>query len=390
MERKVSVIIPIYKGNSFISHLAYMLEENWKSVNKIEPVSIEMVLVNDFPDEKLEIKDRLMENISWIEVTNKQNSGIHFSRAQGLLHSSGDYVLFLDQDDIISPVYIREQIAELGAADAIICNGKNRSDLIYRNQEELDRAVGKEEYWKGYNQIVSPGQVLIRRTAIPKEWVCNILKNNGADDYFLWMLMFSQNKKIKIHNKVLYWHLISDVNTSKNTDEMNASVYEMLSKMRTFDYLSPEEETRIRQTRTCSRPNVLSEEKYRKQVVYRQILEMWMVLRDREVTVNEFFHNMGIERIAIYGGGILGKHLYYELRETDVAVVCFMDKNTKADIPGTKTVIPGEQIEQVDAIIITPIMEYEKIREDLRKQYDFEMMSIETVIYNADCKLMMD
>ena len=99
MERKVSVIIPIYKGNSFISHLAYMLEENWKSVNKIEPVSIEMVLVNDFPDEKLEIKDRLMENISWIEVTNKQNSGIHFSRAQGLLHSSGDYVLFLDQDD---------------------------------------------------------------------------------------------------------------------------------------------------------------------------------------------------------------------------------------------------------------------------------------------------
>ena len=127
MERKVSVIIPIYKGNSFISHLAYMLEENWKSVNKIEPVSIEMVLVNDFPDEKLEIKDRLMENISWIEVTNKQNSGIHFSRAQGLLHSSGDYVLFLDQDDIISPVYIREQIAELGAADAIICNGKNRN-----------------------------------------------------------------------------------------------------------------------------------------------------------------------------------------------------------------------------------------------------------------------
>ena len=90
MEKKISVIIPIYKGNSYISQLVYMLEENWKSVNKIEPISIEMVLVNDFPDEKLEIKEQLIKNISWIEITNKQNCGIHFSRVQGLLYSSGD------------------------------------------------------------------------------------------------------------------------------------------------------------------------------------------------------------------------------------------------------------------------------------------------------------
>ena len=268
MKKKVSVITPIYKGNSFISQLVYMLEENWVSVNKIEPVSIELVLVNDFPDEKLEIKEQLMRNISWIEITNKQNRGIHFSRIQGLLHSSGDYILFLDQDDKISPIYIKEQIAELGSADAIICNGKNLSDLIYKNQEDLDRAVGKEEYWKGYNQIVSPGQVLLKKSAIPEEWTHNILIKNGADDYFLWMLMFCQNKKMKIHNKVLFWHLISDINTSKNTDEMNASVFEMLSIMRTFGYLSSEEEKKIMRTRICSRSNMLSEERYKKEVIY--------------------------------------------------------------------------------------------------------------------------
>nr|MDE6568604.1 glycosyltransferase [Lachnospiraceae bacterium] len=106
MKRKISVIIPIYKGNSFIPYLAYILEENWRTANKIEPISIEIILVNDFPVEKLEIKEQWMRNISWIEITNKQNCGIHFSRVQGLLHSSGDYVLFLDQDDKISPIYI--------------------------------------------------------------------------------------------------------------------------------------------------------------------------------------------------------------------------------------------------------------------------------------------
>lgn len=368
-----------------------MLEENWKSVNKIEPISIEMVLVNDFPDEKLEIKEQLIKNISWIEITNKQNCGIHFSRVQGLLYSSGDYVLFLDQDDKISPVYIREQIVEMESADAIICNGKNLSNLIYRNQEELNRAVEMKEYLKGNNQIVSPGQVLLRKSAIPKEWFCNILMKNGADDYFLWMLMFIQNKKMKIHNKVLFWHLISDINTSKNTNEMTASVFEMLSKIRNMGYLSFEEEKEIQQYRKClNRPEILTDEKYKKEKTYKQILEMWMVLRDRKVTIDNFLIKMGIKKIAIYGGGILGKHLYYELRETDITVVCFLDWNRKVDLLGIKTIIPGEPIESTDAIIITPIMEYEKIREDLHKQYDFDIISIETVIYNADCELMMD
>ncbi len=391
MIKKISVIIPIFKGNSFISHLVYMLEENWRILNKIEMIDIEMVLVNDFPSEKLEIKEQWMQNVSWIEISNKQNCGIHFSRVQGLLHSSGDYILFLDQDDKISPVYMKEQLSALGNADAIICNGKNLSNLIYRNPEELNRAVEKEEYMRGNNRIVSPGQVLLRRTSIPEEWLSNILIKNGADDYFLWMLMFCQNKIIKIHNKVLYWHLISDINTSKNTDEMDNSVIELLSKMRNFGYLSLEEERQIKQTRNGMRKSeILSDEKYRKEKTYKQILDMWMTLRDRKVTVDAFFNKIGIKRIAIYGGGILGKHLYYELRETEIKIVCLLDQNREVNIQGIKTIVPGEPIEAVDAIIITPIMEYKEIREVLRQQYDCGMISIETVIYNADCELMME
>lgn len=391
MAKKISVIIPIYKGNSFIPQLAYMLEENWESINKIDATDIEMVLVNDFPAEKLEIKGRCMRNISCVEISNQRNSGIHFSRVQGLLHSSGDYVLFLDQDDKISPVYMKEQMMALGDADAIICNGKNLSNLIYRNAEDLNRAVEKEEYRKGNNRIVSPGQVLLRKSAIPGEWISNILAKNGADDYFLWMLMFCKNRKIKIHDKVLYWHLISDINTSKNTEEMDNSVIEMLSQMRNFGYLSSEEENQIKLVRSNLRKTeVVSDEKHRKEKIYKQILEMWMTLRDRRIAVTEFFNKMGIKKIAIYGSGILGKHLYYELSGTAIQVLCFLDQNRKANIPGIKTIMPGEPIEGADAIIITPIMEYEKIRDSLVQQYDANMISIETVIYNADCELMME
>ena len=389
MSKKISVIIPIYKGNSFIPNLTYMLEENWRIANKTETVDIEMILVSDFPTEKLEIKKQWVQNISYIEISNIQNCGIHFSRVQGLLQSSGDYILFLDQDDRISPIYIREQMAALGDADAIICNGKNLNSLVYTSSEDLSKAVDEKEYREGTNWIVSPGQVILKKAAIPKEWIDNILLKNGADDYFLWILMLCKNKKMMIHNKVLYWHFISDINTSKNIDEMDNSVFEMLSKMRDLGYLSLEEAKYIKKIRNSSKePEILSDEKYRKERTYKQILEMWMTLRDRKIMVTTFFNKMGIKRVAIYGGGILGKHLYYELSGTDIEIVCFLDQNKKVNISGVKTIIPGELIGDVDVIVITPIMEYEKIRDALRGQYHVDMISLETVIYNADCELM--
>lgn len=391
MKKKVSVIIPIYKGNSFISHLAYMLEENWETINKIEMTDIEMILVNDFPSEKLEIKEQWVRNISWTVISNKQNSGIHFSRVQGLLHATGEYILFLDQDDEISPVYIREQMQALGSDDAIICNGKNRGNLIYRNEEVLRRAVEEEEYRREDNLIVSPGQVLLRKSSIPIEWVNNILTRNGADDYFLWFLMFCQKKKIKIQDKVLYWHLISDINTSKNTDEMYSSVLEMLSKMQELGYISSAEAKHIEEIRNNRRkPEIISDEKYMKQKRYKQILDAWLTLRERKITVDVFLTKKSIKRIAIYGGGMLGQHLYYELKETNITVVCFLDQNRKVDISGIKTIVPGDPMEMIDAIIITPIIEYESIQEQLKQQYDVNMISLETIIYNADCELMME
>ena len=45
---KVSVVIPIYKGNQYIPSIISMLENNWETVNDIKPVKIEIVFVNDF------------------------------------------------------------------------------------------------------------------------------------------------------------------------------------------------------------------------------------------------------------------------------------------------------------------------------------------------------
>lgn len=52
-----------------------------------------------------------------------------------------------------------------------------------------------------------------------------------------------------------------------------------------------------------------------------------------------------------------------------------------------KIVVPGAHIGQVDAIIVTPIMEYTHIQENLKKFYSCQFLSITLVLFNVDYNL---
>lgn len=86
----------------------------------------------------------------------------------------------------------------------------------------------------------------------------------------------------------------------------------------------------------------------------------------------------------------MGKHLYYELLNSKVNVECFMDQKGHVGFENVKTVVPGENIETVDAIIVTPIMEYRQIRSYLKEIYACAIISIESILLNADCTLMVE
>ncbi len=387
--KKVSVVIPIYKGNCYISKLIGILEKNWESANRIEPVDVELVLVNDYPEEELVIEDDWKRNISLLKVTNKSNRGIHYSRVQGVLHSDGDYITFLDQDDVISPVYLREQLKEIENYDMVICNGKNNGNLIYRNSMEIKKAIDLNEYMEGFNRIVSPGQVLLKRSILPREWLENILIENGADDYFLWLLIFLQKRKVTVQDKALYWHVVSGENSSNDYRMMRSSVLEMIERLSNLGYLSDTDRLKIAEKNLAFiEEESVSLSKYLKERRYKCLLETWMGLRDRGISVNAFLCEIRIKKIVIYGIGMIGKHLYYELQDRDVCVEGFLDQNQKLEPLNLPRITPGEELKDIDAIIVTPFMEYLQIKDYLKQWYSCQIISIETVIFNSDYKLM--
>lgn len=232
-QKKISVITPLYRGKKYLPDIINMLLQNLEEGHG--GFEIELILINDFPDEALSYDDiGQVHEIRVILLSNRENEGIHYSRVRGLSHASGEYIHFLDQDDRITGSFYSSQIQHMRKRDdVIVANGiaeyESYNKLLYRYRFMQWTVKSAWFYIKFDSRIISPGQCLIRKSSIPEIWRKNILKHNGADDYYLWLVMLSLGKKFGINRKVLYTHKYTAANVSSDSESMRMSVVEVLS-----------------------------------------------------------------------------------------------------------------------------------------------------------------
>lgn len=216
-----------------------MTEDN---VNKLEDIDIidskiEVIFVNDKVDDEIIINEKIYKYQIKL-INNKKKQGIHKSRVIGLSNAIGKYILFLDQDDYISPNFLKSQISKVSDYDVIVSNGffgnDNKGFKEIYSKNELNK-ICDLKFYKAYNRIISPGQSLILRESIPSFWKENILKINGSDDYFLWVLMLFCGKKFTINRDKIYIHYESNENTSNNVKMMADSSKEVVNKLEKYD-----------------------------------------------------------------------------------------------------------------------------------------------------------
>ena len=105
---KISVIVPVYKAENFI-------ERTIRSVISQTYTYWELILVIDgSPDDSAVICRNMAEQDNRIVVVEQENRGAHGARLNGLHHSTGNYVAFLDSDDLLPPYSLEVLAAEIG------------------------------------------------------------------------------------------------------------------------------------------------------------------------------------------------------------------------------------------------------------------------------------
>ncbi|WP_303247764.1 glycosyltransferase family 2 protein [uncultured Methanobrevibacter sp.] len=101
MSIDVSVVVPVYNGSDYI-------EEALESILNQDFKSYELVIVDDgSTDNSLEIiKNTLSKSNIQNKVITQENKGVSNARNVGIENSSGKYVIFVDDDDIIASNHI--------------------------------------------------------------------------------------------------------------------------------------------------------------------------------------------------------------------------------------------------------------------------------------------
>lgn len=108
---------------------------------------------------------------------------------------------------------------------------------------------------------------------------------------------------------------------------------------------------------------------------YYDVLNKWMKLKENNQTIEDRLKEMGIKTIAIYGMGDLGHHLIKDLENSDIEVKYAIDRSFLA-ISEIDVYEPDADMPLVDAIVITPVFDYENICKKLQTKMDCKLLSI--------------
>ncbi len=214
MNSKVSVIIPVYNSEKFIS-------ETINSVLSQTFTDYEIVVIDDGSiDKTREIIDEFIQKyLGKIRYIYQENQGVSVARNNGILNSSGEYIAFLDHDDLWLPAKLLCQVEYMD----------NHSEIAFSFTETKVINEAGEEYaqWRHENtrntffelcqgDYIHALTVMVRREALAKVGLFDpdLLV---AQDYDLW-LRLARNFSSGIIKTPLAKYRIHQSNLSRNLD----------------------------------------------------------------------------------------------------------------------------------------------------------------------------
>ena len=125
----ISVIVPVYNVEEY-------LEECLESIRQQTFTDIEVIVVNDgSTDSSKEICERFCQADSRFKLINQENKGQSVARNRGVKESIGEYLMFVDSDDIINKNVLEVLLPYMKTdVDIVECRMTRNKEEIFLNK----------------------------------------------------------------------------------------------------------------------------------------------------------------------------------------------------------------------------------------------------------------
>lgn len=125
----LSLIVPVYNVEQYIRPCLNSIIEQG-----LNDEDFEVIIVNDgSTDNSMEMVADIINNCDNVIVVNQANQGLSVARNTGIKHASGDYILFVDSDDLLVDNSLVDLVSQLSGnpVDLLI------ADFVKMTNEEI-------------------------------------------------------------------------------------------------------------------------------------------------------------------------------------------------------------------------------------------------------------
>ena len=125
----ISVIVPVYNVEEY-------LEECLESIRHQTFTDIEVILVNDGSiDSSRQICERYCEKDNRFKLINQENQGQSVARNRGVKESIGEYIMFVDSDDVINTSVLEVLLPYMKTdVDIVECRSSINKEEFFLNR----------------------------------------------------------------------------------------------------------------------------------------------------------------------------------------------------------------------------------------------------------------
>lgn len=195
------------------------------SVLKQNYDNIELILVDDGSmDQSFEICKTYANKDKRVKLLHQNNSGVSVARNNGLKHSTGHYIVFVDSDDYLLPGAITHLYANVSQTKCeLVCGSyqmqktRNRikeicySDMIYKDEDYDNNFINITR-----NIANAPWAKLFDAEIIRKNNICFPEKIPYAEDTIFLIRYCRCIRSVAVSSEVLYNYNFTDCNSAMN------------------------------------------------------------------------------------------------------------------------------------------------------------------------------
>lgn len=212
---KVSVIIPAYNIAGFIS-------ETLDSVFIQTFIDFEVLVINDGSPDTEEFEKVLKPYFDKIVYLKVENIGAGAARNVGIENARGEFIAFLDGDDVWLPEFLESQVKfleennyDLVYSDALLFGGSAFDSKNYMQDAPSEGEANFENLLDFRCNVITSGTVARKKNLVEAgmfEW-----EKVRAHDFILWLKIAKAGGKIGYQHKILLKYRVRIESLSGNS-----------------------------------------------------------------------------------------------------------------------------------------------------------------------------